>query len=212
MDEYLSEQEQWDRLKVWLKTNGAWVVGGVAIGLLGLWGWRAWEARTVRLAIEAGSRYEQMIEALQSGERKRALAVADDLARAHPDSPYTVQAQLAAAKAFVGTNELERAADWLTRAMNTTEDPQLALVARLRLARVQIAQGKADQALATLDAAEPGTFAPAFSEARGDALLAKGERAAALAEYRRARAAGEGGSVDSTLLDLKINDLVAAAK
>lgn len=212
MDEYLSEQEQWDRLKTWLKTNGAWILGGVAIGLLGLWGWRAWEARTERLAMEAGSRYEQMIEALQRGDRARALTIAEELGREHADSPYAVHAQLAAAKSFVGTNELDRAADWLTRAMSATDDPQLALVARLRLARVQIAQGKVDQALATLDAAEPGSFAPAFSEARGDALLAKGDRAAALAEYRRARAAGEGGSVDSTLLDLKINDLAAAAK
>jgi predicted negative regulator of RcsB-dependent stress response len=44
---------------------------------------------------------------------------------------------------------------------------------------------------------------------RGDALYAKGERAAALAEYQAARAGDTDGVLDAALLDLKIADLVA---
>jgi predicted negative regulator of RcsB-dependent stress response len=68
---------------------------------------------------------------------------------------------------------------------------------------VQVDQNQADAAIATLAGAEAGAFAPRFAEVRGDALLAKGDRAGALAAYREARAAGS--NVD--LLDLKINDL-----
>lgn len=211
MDEYLSEQEQWDRLKAWLRQNGLWIVGGVALGMLGLWGWRVWEARTGRLALEAGTRYEQMIEALQRGDRRRALDLTAELERDYAASPYTMQARLAAAKAFVASNELGEAAQRLSQAMKDSKDPELALVARLRLARVQTAQGRHDEALATLKGAEPGAFAPAYAEARGDVLFAKGERAAALAEYRQARASAAEGIVDPAVLDLKINDLAPAS-
>jgi predicted negative regulator of RcsB-dependent stress response len=87
-----------------------------------------------------------------------------------------------------------------------SKDRDLALVARLRLARVQIAQGKADGALATLNAVQPGAFGAHFHEVRGDAYYAKGDRAAALKEYHSAQAAGS-----ESLLGLKIADLAAAA-
>jgi predicted negative regulator of RcsB-dependent stress response len=72
---------------------------------------------------------------------------------------------------------------------------------------VQIAQGKPDAALATLGGVKPGAFAGRYHEARGDAYYAKGDKAAALNEYRSAQAAGEGG--ESALLGLKVADLAA---
>ena len=92
--------------------------------------------------------------------------------------------------------------------MDHTPDRALALVARERLARVQIAQGLPDAAIATLAAVDPGSFAPRFHEVRGDALEAKKDYAAALKEYRLARA-DPSASVDPESLDLKIDDLVA---
>jgi predicted negative regulator of RcsB-dependent stress response len=59
---------------------------------------------------------------------------------------------------------------------------------------------------------DPGAFGPSFHEVRGDANLAKGDKAGALSEYRAARSMdlGAGGGGNS-LLDLKISDLVADA-
>ena len=55
---------------------------------------------------------------------------------------------------------------------------------------MQIAQKKPDDALATLNGVDPGAFAPPFHEVRGDAELAKGDKAGALSEYRAARTHG----------------------
>jgi len=93
--------------------------------------------------------------------------------------------------------------------MTDSKDHELALVARMRLARVEIAEGKPDAALATLNAAEPGAFAARYHEVRGDAYYAKGDRTAALREYRSAAGNPELG--DAALLDLKIADLAADA-
>ncbi len=61
--------------------------------------------------------------------------------------------------------------------------------ARLRLARVQLAQGRYDDALATLDAVAEPSVEPRVLELRGDVKLAQGEKAAALEAWRKAQAA-----------------------
>jgi predicted negative regulator of RcsB-dependent stress response len=91
--------------------------------------------------------------------------------------------------------------------MESAPDKEMRMIARLRLARVQAAQAKYDEALATLKVDEPGEFAPRLADVRGDVLLAKGDRAAALREYLAARTGDSKGRVDTELLDLKIRDL-----
>ena len=95
----------------------------------------------------------------------------------------------------------------LFKLMRDGPDDELKLIARTRLARVQAAQGKYDDALATLKVEQPGEFAPRLADARGDVLLAKGDRAGALREYLAARTGDADGRVDTELLDLKIRDL-----
>jgi predicted negative regulator of RcsB-dependent stress response len=212
VDDLLSEKEQWEALKGWLKENGAWIVGGLALGALGIGGWRWWEARQDRIGLEASTKYEQILDAFDRGDRTQALTSIGELEREYGSSPYVDQAHLAEARINVQSGQLDKAANTLQGVMERTRDPQLALVARLRLARVQMAQNKFDAALATLDAAkDPGAFAARYTEARGDIYFEKGDKAAALKAYRAARESAARGSVDTELLDLKIKDLSSAA-
>jgi predicted negative regulator of RcsB-dependent stress response len=95
--------------------------------------------------------------------------------------------------------------------MDRTKDDELALVARMRLARVQLAQNKPDDALATLSAKPAGAFEARFHEVRGDIYFAKGNKPEALKEYLAALAGSDARSVDTQSLQLKINDLKAEA-
>jgi predicted negative regulator of RcsB-dependent stress response len=213
VDDFLSESEQWDALKAWLKENGGWIIGGIAVGVLGLAGWRWWEARQDRLALEASTKYEQSLTAFDRGERTQALSLIGELEREHSASPYVDQAHLAEARIAVQSGQLDKAGESLKSVVEKTRDPELASIARLRLARVQMAQGKLDDALATLDAEkDAGAFESRYREVRGDIHHAKGDKAAALKEYQAARAAEARGSVDTKLLDLKISDLAGGAK
>ena len=121
-------------------------------------------------------------------------------------------AELALARFHVEEGKFAEAAKYLADVMNSSEDEQLQLVARLRLARVQRAEGKLDEALATLNGAQPGGYAPAYAVVRGDVLLEKGDRAGALAAYREAMAAKDDGQVDRELLQLKIDDAGGGAE
>lgn len=203
----LDDQEQWEEVKRWLRQNLPWILAGVAIGIGGLIGWRSWEARQVRLAEEAGTRFEQAVDAFNRADRTRAFTLVDELTRDYANTPYADLAVLVAARSHVESNELDKAVERLTAVMNDSKDPELRLVSRLRLARVQSAQGKHDEAQATLNAGQPGKFEPRYAEARGDILFAKGDSSGALAAYQAARRSGDEAVVDLELLDLKIRDL-----
>jgi predicted negative regulator of RcsB-dependent stress response len=209
VDEFMSEQEQWEWLKSWLRANGLWILGGIGVGALIVSGWFWWGARTDRLGIEAGAKYTQITEALARGDNTRAQTLTAELERDYGSSPYADQARLLSARTAVEAGELDKAADLLKSIMDKTKDEQLALVARMRLARVQLAQGKADVALATLAAVQPGAFKARFDEVRGDILYAKGDKSGALSAYRAAREGAISQSSDAQLLELKIDDLVA---
>ncbi len=206
MSDY-DEQEQWDQLKAWLRSNGLWIGAGVLIGCLAVAAIYWWDGRKTRIAEEGATRFEQMVDAFNRNDRTRGFSLLDEITRDYSSTPYADLARLTAARVRVESNELDKALAALTTVMNEAKDQELRIVARLRVARVQAAQGKPDEALATLNGAPPGEFAARFDEARGDILFAKGDAAGALKAYQAARSAGKDGVIDTEMLDLKIRDL-----
>jgi predicted negative regulator of RcsB-dependent stress response len=211
VEEYLSEDEKLEQLTGWLRANIPWILLGLAAGGLIVGGWRWWQYRSDNNGIAAAQAYVQVLDAFQRGDRTRGLDLVQQLGQNHPGSPYVDQADLAAARLLLETGQVDRAASYLTVVMNGARDPQLQLVARLRLARVQVAQNHPDAALATLGTADRGAFEGRFAEVRGDAYFAKGDKAGALREYRAARLALGPPESANDLLDLKINDLAGDA-
>jgi predicted negative regulator of RcsB-dependent stress response len=207
VDDYLTEQEQWERVKAWLASNGAWIIGGIALGALCLFGYHWYQEHQDKVAMDAAAQYQEIIQAFEKGDRTRGLALVSQLKESHGSSPYADQADLISARVFVESNELDKAAERLKHVMDSTKDHELSLVARLRLARVQLGQGKMDEALATLNTTDIGAFESRYHEARGDIYFAKGDKHAALREYEDARKKSSFEMQDSQLLDLKIKDL-----
>jgi predicted negative regulator of RcsB-dependent stress response len=207
VEEYLSEKEQWEWIKEQVRHNGPAVLLAIVLAVTAVFGWRWWQSRQDARQLAAGSKYMQMVQSLERDDRSQALVQLGELERDYAGSPYTDQARLLAARLYVDEAQLDHAAAELTNVVEHSKDQELVRVARLRLARVQIAQGKPDNALATLGAAsDAGAFAARYHEVRGDAYYTKGDRAGALGEYRSALQAGLEGN-DTALLQLKIADL-----
>ena len=209
MEEYLSEKEQWEQIKAWLRDNGLWIIAGVAVGAAALGGWRWYQDRVDSVGAQAGAKYMQVLEAFGRDDRTQGFVLIGELERDYASSPYVDQAKLMAARIYVDSRDLDKAVGELQAVAEHSKDSQLALLARLRLARVQIAQNKADAALATLNGMKPGAFESRYHEILGDAHYAKGDKASALKEYLKAKVGNFGGSPDSQQLDLKISDLSA---
>lgn len=211
MEEYLSEHEKWEWVKGLMRENVPWILAGIAVGGIGVGGWRWYVNHVDQRNLDAGAMYQQVLQSFGRGDRTTGLVSLGQLEREYPSSPYLDQAKLLAARIYVDSGELDKAHTELQAVMEHTQDKELGLISRLRLARVQIAQQKPDDAIATLNGADPGAFAPRFHEVRGDAYHAKGDNAAALKEYQAARTGDFGGVTDTQLLDLKITDLLADA-
>lgn len=209
MEEYLSEKEQWEAVKAWLRENGLWIVAGVAVGASALGGYRWYQEHVDGVGAQASAKYTQVLDAFGHDDRTQAFVLLGELERDYSSSPYVDQGKLMAARIYVDSGDLDKAATELQTVMEHTKDSELALLARLRLARVQIAQNKADAALATVNGMKAGAFEPRYHEVLGDAYYAKGDKANALKEYLKAKVGDFGGSPDGQALDLKISDLSA---
>jgi len=190
VEDYLSEKEQWEWVKEKVRENAPAVLLAIALGAGAIFGWRWWQGHQDARRLEASARYMQMVRSLEGGDRSQALVLLGELERDYPRSPYSDQARLLAARMYVDEAQLDHAASELATVVEHSRDQELARVARERLARVQIAQGKPDSALATLGAvADPGAFGARFHSAQ--------------------TAGAEAG--DTALLQLKIADLESGA-
>lgn len=215
VDEYLDEREQAEQLKQWFKENWLWLVAGVGLGLGGLYGWQGWNAHLDRRSQEAGAMFASMLDAFESNDRDRGTELAGRITDEFGSTAYSDQTRLVLARVHVEAGELEEAAARLRQVMEGSADAELALVARLRLARVQMAQGQHDAALETLRSADAPEASARIDELVGDVLVAKGDVAAAREAYQRALDAATGpeggGMVDAQYLRLKLDALDAGA-
>lgn len=210
--EDLTDNEREEQLRRWWGENWLWIVGGIALGLGLLAGWQYWQRHRFAGAERDAADYVATVEALGRNDRDQAVAKAGELRERRPGSAYADQADLALARAAVDRREFDDAAQRLQRVADGSKDPELRAVARTRLARVYLEQGKPDEAIALLDPKDAGAFAARYREIRGDAFQAKGDAASARAEYDAVLAdSGEPRGVDREYVELKRVALPAAS-
>jgi len=188
-----------------------WLIGGAVIGAALFFGYRYYQSSGNERALKAAVQWSAMTDALQANDRSRSRQIAEALIKDYAHTPYADQAELTLARLDVEDGQLENAIAPITQVMNNSKDTELRQIARLRLARILTDQGKADAALKTLGEGTPGAFASRYHEVRGDALYAKKDTAGAVSEYKAALGAADLGDTDAALLELKIQDLGAAA-
>jgi predicted negative regulator of RcsB-dependent stress response len=206
-EELLTDDEQWEAIKRWTTENGIWVVAGVALGAALLFGYRFYEGHRTSQAQNAAAQFDVMTAALDSNDRAAAKRSGEALIKGYPSTPYADQAELLLARLAMDEGHEVDAVAALTHVMNDSKDEELRNVARLRLARVRIDQGKPDEAVQTLAVAAPGKFAARFHDVRGDALFAKNDLAGAAVEYQAALDGGDPRGADTALIELKLADL-----
>lgn len=215
-----SDEEQLEALKRWWDENGTSLLTGLVIVLALFFGVRQWQASQATTDGVASDLYQQISDlalanisqTITADDLLAAQNVYSQLKSEHEDSVYTRYAALAMARFQVETGDLAAAAAELQWLLDNPElglmqevDDELLLTARLRLARIKLAQGMAQEALDLVRAVAPGTFAGPYAEVEGDALLSQGQTDTAREAYQRALAANTSGN--PVLLQLKLQDL-----
>jgi predicted negative regulator of RcsB-dependent stress response len=204
VDEYLTDDQEVDRAKQWVRENGAFLVAGVVLGLGGLFGWQQWQNAGLEHAGEASVVWEQMQTAVAGDRFNEAEETLAILAADYSDTPYYDQARLAMAKLYMERNEPEAAATQLRDLSGSAGDRQVARIAELRLAQVLLYQQQPEEALAILGEGDEGAFAGLYQELRGDAFLALGQAAEARDAYLAALATAADGVINRDYVSLKL--------
>jgi predicted negative regulator of RcsB-dependent stress response len=211
VEDYLTDRDQEEALRNWWKENWRWILGGVLLGVALLGGWQYMKVHQARQSDAAAKLYTDFRGALDRNEIDAASRSLATLSADHGKSPYTQQGRLLLAKKHVEADKLDEALPLLRAVADESKDDELAWVARMRVARLLIQQGKHDDALTLLDAEKAGAFAAQVREIRGDAQVAKGNPTGARAESAAALADNIDGppdrSVDKTLLEMKLQDV-----
>ena len=210
MDEFLSEKEQIEIFRQWWRENGWYLVGGIGLGVLGLLGWNRYNAYVDTRAEEAAAIYVELRGAVGDDDMGGARNLLNELRDEFPSSAYADQGGLLVALVRLDAGQVDGAIDDLRFVMETTGDPELALIARLRLARVLAQDESYDEALSVLDVA-PGSFSARYNEVRGDIHAALGDADSARAAYNAALNDQETGFVDRNLVQMKLDALPTAA-
>lgn len=189
MTEYMTDEEQVERIKKWWADNGSSVVAGLVIGIGGLAGWRFYVDYKTTNAAEASSHFTQMISALDASQSDAAIEQANLVLADYASTPYADLAQFALARAYVASEKYDEAARTLQKIIDDSSEATLQTIARMRLAAVQQQLGQPDAALKTIEVDYPQQFAAAIEELKGDLLAAQGQAEQAREAYQKARMA-----------------------
>ena len=211
MDDYLSEKEQLEHIREWWREYGWYLAGGVALGAAILFGMRQLDSYEQNQTESAAAIYHDLRISIGDDADATALSLLEQLREEYPDSPYTDQASMLIAIMHLQNQSSRQAIEELRYALDTTSDEYLAMIARIRLARLLVSAGRHDEAFTLLDEIEPGNFAARFSDIRGDIYYARGDTANARTAYQQALNGEQADLVDRNLIQMKLDDLAIPA-
>ena len=206
--EDLSEKEQIDAIRAWWSENGNFVIGGVVVGVAIIVGWNTWQGNIASQEVAASTYYEDIMTAAARGNLDAAETAAGALFAEHGGSDYAGLSRLAMARIYMDNGRDQDAVDVLQPLASDPAGGEQSHIARLRLGRVLLYQGKSDEVIALVNEQPESGFSAEFNELLGDAYEASGQYAEAEAAYVAALNDNPvAPTIDVEFIQLKINDL-----
>ena len=169
MSELYDTHEQGERVKSWLRENGSAIIMGLVLAFGLMFGFKQWQAWQTSERQQASAEYQVMASLLEASNMDAAVSNYEVLKAEYSKSAYTSMAALRMAKARLNAGQLDLAARDLEYAMENAEPAPVRIIARERLARLNLSQGDTDAALKLLNEAPSAVgFEAQFAEIRGD--------------------------------------------
>lgn len=207
LTEYMTEQEQIQQLKNWVKQYGVTIIAGILIALAVTSGWRYWQDYRNRILSHASSVYDEMLTLRAQGNSNGAIIQAKKLLTHYDNSPYAPMAALMLARDAVLKKNYPEAHTQLQWVIHHSKDKAIREIARLRIARLLIAEKKPQEALDFLKKVEDKNFNGLIDEIRGDAFISMNDTASARSAYQLALEELPNAEVTRPILQMKYDNL-----
>jgi predicted negative regulator of RcsB-dependent stress response len=207
----LEEQEQLATIKAWWERWGNLVLTAVTVVLLAIAAFNGWRWYERHEAANAGALYDEFVNSLAGSDVARKKELAGTLIERYGRTVYAPMAALEVAKINFETGDLGAARAQLRWVIDKADHPELAHIARLRLAGILLDETAYDEALKLLTESVPASLAASFADRRGDVLMAMGKADEARAAFQEALDKAEAQHPMRPIIQLKLDALPPAA-
>lgn len=205
MEVYSTEQEQIALLKKWLKTYAPPAILGIIIAVGIGFGWRHWQNANIQTTEAASVVYVNMVGATLDHLDSEAALMANTLIEKYSKTPYAQFASLLLAKQAAENGVYNEASKRLNWVIQKTDVPAIKQIAKIRLAKIEIAENNPEVALDLLNTIDDQAYLGMIDETRGDAYKALKKTAQAKAAYLAAENALPPSA--DTLIQMKLANL-----
>jgi len=202
----LTEEQQVEAIKKWWKENGIAVIAGLVIGLVAIFGWRAWVDYKDSNAAEASALYGEFQTSLNANNQESITALQQKFMMDYASTPYASLVSLAMAKKAVEDKDTGAAKTSLQWVLDNAKQAQIKHTARIRLIALLINDKEYDTALALINVKQTGGYAGIYNELHGDLLLAQGNVSAAHSAYDKALQSEGLSSASREIISAKLAD------
>ncbi|EIJ67251.1 YfgM family protein [Pasteurella bettyae] len=199
------EEQEINEIKNFWKENGKTIIVSAIIAIAGVFGWRYWQDYQIAKNHELSAQYDRVIYEFQQDPSK-APALAE-FVKTNGKTSYATLALFEQAKAAVDKQDFAQAETILKQAITESPDEIFSSIAALRLANVQFQLKEFDAAQQSLDLVKDATWNVRKQLLTGDILFAKGDKAAAKAQYEEAKKSGMASALEQQLLQVRLNNL-----
>jgi predicted negative regulator of RcsB-dependent stress response len=207
----LEEQEQLATIKAWWERWGNLVLTTVTVVLLAIAAFNGWRWYERHEAANAAALYDEFVSSLAGTDVARKRELAGTLIERYGRTVYAPMAALEVAKINFEGGDLGAARAQLRWVIDKSDHPELAHIARLRLAGVLLDEKAYDEALKLLTESVPASLSASFADRRGDVLMAMGRADEARAAYQEALDKAEAQHPMRPIIQLKLDALPPAA-
>ena len=202
-----ADDERLDQIKHWWKQYRWTILTGAGLGILAVGGWTGWSEYTRVELEEASVVFQELSAAVVEADASAAQEAFDQLQSEHSTSTYADNARLLQARAVYEQGDAAGAKELLRDAAMKSSRSSTSHTARLRLARLYIADTEYQQALDLLGSNTAKGYESYYQELKGDAFRGLNEFEKAQDAYRASIDALDSESASyETILTLKLND------
>jgi predicted negative regulator of RcsB-dependent stress response len=210
--EVLDEHEQGELVQKWLRENALSILIGVGLGLLLIFGWQQWRGHRLTHRLDGATQFDVFSADMDKKDVEAAKQIAAKLQSDYADTPYATLADLRLADDAAARGDHDAADKSLQSAYEHAGIDALKTLSGLYLARAEIAQKKAQEALDRLDKLPQAGYAAMRDELRGDALVALGRPDEARTAYTDALTNLDPNAANHAFLEMKLTDLGSQEK
>ena len=205
----MTEEEQLQAIKKWWLRYNTPILVLLSVVMLSVAGYRYWNWHHEKILTQASTVYERLMVSFSEHKNKEIRSYANQLIKEYGQTVYADAARMTLAKIYVTKDQDEKAKQLLDEVALHSEVPAFKQIAKIRIARLLVAQKSFDQALNEIAVIDDNAYMTIVNELKGDIFLEKGDYQQAIKLYKQAINEAKTHGIGNLFLEMKTNELAA---